>query len=139
MNKRQDFSVTEQPCNASPIGYNVHTAADVQAMLAVMGLQSIQQLFDDVPAQVRLMRDLDLPPALTEWALMRDVRAMADMNAGGQVASADHDGAVVDQFRRRDSRHDETGARGRAVGRRGSEIRFGLEALEAQVSEAGGA
>ena len=81
MNKRQDFSVTEQPCNASPIGYNVHTAADVQAMLAVMGLQSIQQLFDDVPAQVRLMRDLDLPPALTEWALMRDVRAMADMNA----------------------------------------------------------
>lgn len=65
----------------APIGFNVHTGSDVQAMLAVMGLQSIEQLFADVPAQVRLRRELDLPPALSEWELMRDVRAMAELNA----------------------------------------------------------
>ncbi len=64
-----------------PVGYNVHTGSDVQAMLEVMGLSSIEQLFADVPAQVRLRRELDLPPALSEWALMRDVRAMADKNS----------------------------------------------------------
>ena len=63
------------------MGYNVHTAADVQAMLDVMELQSVEQLFEDIPAQVRLLRELELPPALSEWQLMRDVRAMADMNA----------------------------------------------------------
>ena len=53
----------------------------MQAMLDVMGLQSVEQLFEDIPASVRLRRELDLPPALSEWQLMRDVRAMADMNA----------------------------------------------------------
>lgn len=50
-------------------------------MLGVMGLQSVEQLFGDVPVSVRLARPLELPPALNEWQLMRDVRAMADMNA----------------------------------------------------------
>ena len=63
------------------MGYNVHTGSDVQAMLEVMGLSSVEQLFADVPAQVRLRRELDLPPALSEWELMRDVRAMADKNS----------------------------------------------------------
>jgi glycine dehydrogenase subunit 1 len=63
-----------------PLGYNVHTGTDVQAMLDVMGLHSIEQLFSDIPARVRLRRELALPPALSEWELMRDVRAMAAMN-----------------------------------------------------------
>lgn len=63
-----------------PVGYNVHTDSDRQAMLEVMGLHSIEQLFADVPASVRLRRELDLPPALSEWELMRDVRAMAARN-----------------------------------------------------------
>ena len=81
MNKRLDASVIHPILSASPIGFNVHTVSDVQNMLAVMGLQSIEQLFEDVPARVRLQRELDLPPTLNEWELLRDVRAMADMNA----------------------------------------------------------
>ncbi|MES2413218.1 MAG: aminomethyl-transferring glycine dehydrogenase subunit GcvPA [Pseudomonadota bacterium] len=77
MNQRQNESVMEQ----KPAGYNVHTGSDIQAMLATMGLYSIEQLFADVPAQVRLHRELDLPPALTEWELIRDVRAMAAKNS----------------------------------------------------------
>lgn len=63
-----------------PLGYNVHTSTDRQAMLDVMGLYSIEQLFADVPVSVRLRHELDLPPALSEWELMRDVRAMAARN-----------------------------------------------------------
>lgn len=81
VNKRLDARVIDPSISASPVGYNVHTEADVQAMLDVLGLHSVEQLFEDVPAQVRLSRELDLPPALSEWELMRDVRAMADMNA----------------------------------------------------------
>jgi len=81
VNKRLDALVIDPSISASPLGHNVHTASDVQAMLQVMGLHSVEQLFEDVPAQVRIRRELDLPPALNEWELMRDVRAMADMNA----------------------------------------------------------
>ena len=81
MNQRLDASILANAISDSPVGYNVHTAADVQAMLQVMGLQSVEQLFEDVPAQVRLLRELDLLPTLNEWQLMRDVRAMANMNA----------------------------------------------------------
>lgn len=77
MNQRHSASVLEK----KPVGFNVHTASDIQAMLATMGLYSIEQLFADVPATVRLGRALDLPPALTEWELMRDVRAMAGKNS----------------------------------------------------------
>jgi glycine dehydrogenase subunit 1 len=81
VNQRQDVSFLEPSIADSPMGYNVHTASDVQDMLRVMGLHSVEQLFDDIPAKVRLRRELDLPPVLNEWQLMRDVRAMADMNA----------------------------------------------------------
>ena len=84
MNQRQNDSVTQR----TPVGFNVHTGSDVEAMLEVMGLHSIEQLFADVPAQVRLRRALRLPPALSEWELMRDVRAMADMNATVQSHSS---------------------------------------------------
>ncbi len=50
-------------------------------MLEVLSLHSVEQLFDDIPVSVRLSRELNLPPTLNEWQLMRDVRAMADMNA----------------------------------------------------------
>ena len=80
MNQRQDVSVLELSISGSPVGHNVHTASDVQAMFDVMGLQSMEQLFEDVPPKVRLQRELNLPPVLNEWELLRDVRAMADMN-----------------------------------------------------------
>ena len=77
VNQRQHASAPDQ----KPVGYNVHTGSDIRSMLDTMGLDSIEQLFADVPAQVRLQRPLDLPEALSEWALMRDVRAMAGMNS----------------------------------------------------------
>jgi glycine dehydrogenase subunit 1 len=77
VNQRHPDPLVEQ----RPAGYNVHTGTDVLAMLEAMGLRSVEQLFEDIPARVRLRRELDLPPALSEWELQRDVRAMAAMNS----------------------------------------------------------
>lgn len=77
MNQRQNDALIDR----RPTGYNVHTGADLRAMLGAMGLQSVEQLFADIPASVRLGRELALPPALSEWELMRDVRAMAVLNS----------------------------------------------------------
>lgn len=77
LSQRQSNPMTD----GRPNGYNVHTAADIDAMLAAMGLDSIEQLFEDVPSQVRLSRELSLPNSLTEWDLLRDVQAMANRNS----------------------------------------------------------
>ncbi|MFZ4626596.1 MAG: aminomethyl-transferring glycine dehydrogenase, partial [Rhodoferax sp.] len=71
-----------------PLGFNVHTEHDVQEMLTVMGLTSVEQLFADVPAGLQLNRELELPHALSEWELMRDVRTMSLMNNSSQTHSS---------------------------------------------------
>lgn len=45
--------------------YIPHTQQDTAAMLAAIGVNSIADLFDEIPADLRC-RPLDLPPALTE-------------------------------------------------------------------------
>lgn len=67
--------------NSKPTGYNVHTNNNIQEMLSAIGEDSMERLFAEIPASVRLKRDLDLPPALSEWELVRDVRAMSAMNS----------------------------------------------------------
>ncbi|MDQ1735746.1 MAG: glycine dehydrogenase subunit 1 [Pseudonocardiales bacterium] len=61
------------PLERTPARFNVHTSSDVRAMLEIMGLDSVEQLFADAPAAVVLGRDLELPPALSEWELVRPI------------------------------------------------------------------
>jgi glycine dehydrogenase subunit 1 len=63
------------------IGYNVHTPADREAMLAAIGVASIDDLFAQIPAEVRLTRELSLPGPMSEWELARHMRALAARNA----------------------------------------------------------
>jgi glycine cleavage system P protein (glycine dehydrogenase) subunit 1 len=81
-----------------PAGYNVHTGSDVLAMLETMGLRSVEQLFKDIPAGVRLRRELELPPALSEWELQRDVRAMAAMNTTAATHSCFAGAGAYDHY-----------------------------------------
>ncbi len=94
MNQRQNDSLMER----QPVGYNVHTGSDVQAMLQTMGLHSVEQLLADIPAQVRLRRELDLPPPLSEWDLMRDVRAMAALNSTVQTHACFLGGGAYEHY-----------------------------------------
>ncbi|MBN1815645.1 MAG: aminomethyl-transferring glycine dehydrogenase subunit GcvPA [Anaerolineae bacterium] len=59
--------------------YIPHSDADRQAMLAAIGVQSVGDLFADVPAHVRFP-DLDLPPALSEMGARWELENLAKGN-----------------------------------------------------------
>jgi glycine dehydrogenase subunit 1 len=67
------------------LSYLALTAADRESMLETIGVDSIEELFADLPAGIRLDRPLDLPPALTEQELTAYFEALAAQN--------DHNGA----------------------------------------------
>ena len=46
--------------------YTAVTEADLEQMLAAIGASSVEELFDQIPDGVRLRRELDLPPGMSE-------------------------------------------------------------------------
>ena len=56
------------------------TDADREEMLASIGVSSVGELFEQVPAGVRLDRELDIPPALGEPELVRHIEELAARN-----------------------------------------------------------
>jgi glycine dehydrogenase subunit 1 len=56
-----------------------HTDADREAMLKKIGVQSLGDLFPDVPPQHRYP-ELNLPPALTEMEVDDELRGIAQVN-----------------------------------------------------------
>jgi glycine dehydrogenase subunit 1 len=61
--------------------YTSATDADRQAMLDAVGVASVDELFDQIPAAVRLDRELDLPPGLPETECFDHLAALAERNA----------------------------------------------------------
>jgi glycine dehydrogenase subunit 1 len=62
------------------VSFIPNTAADRAAMLKTVGVGTVADLFHDVPRQHRFPR-LDLPPALSETEVLRELDALADRNA----------------------------------------------------------
>ena len=62
----------------SPHRFIPNTEEDVAQMLQSIGVTSIDELFADIPASVRLARPLALPPAMSEPELMAELRRMSD-------------------------------------------------------------
>src|ERR1700724_3536957 len=62
------------------MSYIPNTPQDQEAMLARMGLPSLEALLSPVPENVRLRRLLELPPALAEPDLKRVLNGMAAKN-----------------------------------------------------------
>src|SRR5207248_11178810 len=62
------------------MSYIPNTREDQEAMLATLGLPSLEALLSPVPENVRLRRPLDLPPALSEPDLKRVLASMASKN-----------------------------------------------------------
>jgi glycine dehydrogenase subunit 1 len=61
--------------------YVPHTDAEIEAMLAFMGLSSLDELFDAVPAALRLAAgDLDLAPGLSEFETLDEMERLAGLN-----------------------------------------------------------
>ncbi len=68
------------------MAYLFSTPEQQQDMLKSLGAASIDELFDQIPSDVRLNRPLKLPPALTEIELEAEVERRAGQNqAAGRV------------------------------------------------------
>ncbi len=63
------------------MSFLLNTPADQQAMLAAIGVDSVERLFDPIPRELRLGRPLDLPPALVELELTEHLQHLAAVNA----------------------------------------------------------
>ena len=61
------------------------TDADREAMLAAIGVSTVEELFGDIPAGVRYARELDVPPALTEAELQRHLEELAAKNTVDEI------------------------------------------------------
>jgi glycine dehydrogenase subunit 1 len=61
------------------VPYIANTDADRRAMLAAIGVDSSDELFADIPPEFRI-EGLDLPPALSEPELVRELSALAERN-----------------------------------------------------------
>ena len=59
----------------------LNTHADQKAMLEAIGLESLDELFDAIPSDLRLKQPLNIPPALSELELSQHIGQLAARNA----------------------------------------------------------
>ena len=60
--------------------YTAVTPQDLKIMLATIGVDSIEALFDGIPAGVRLKGDIELPRGEPEQAVFAELRRLAARN-----------------------------------------------------------
>jgi glycine dehydrogenase subunit 1 len=63
--------------------YVPHTDAELASMLSDIGLASLDELFDVVPAALRLAGGLDIPDGLSEPDVIAEMERLAGRNRGG--------------------------------------------------------
>ncbi len=56
------------------------TDEDRREMLAEIGVNSVEDLFSDIPKEVRLQRDLELPPPMSEHEALKHLNELASKN-----------------------------------------------------------
>ena len=78
--------------------YTFNTEQDQAAMLASIGVASIEELFATLPPEVRLGRQLDLPPAKGELELTQHMAALAAKNLSADTATCFLGGGSYDHF-----------------------------------------
>jgi glycine dehydrogenase subunit 1 len=66
--------------------YFLNTSDDRRAMLEAIGVASVDELFAMVPAELRLGRLLDLPPAMSELELDAHLQTLAARNVAAEQA-----------------------------------------------------
>ncbi|MGZ9584529.1 aminomethyl-transferring glycine dehydrogenase subunit GcvPA [Paenibacillus marinisediminis] len=57
------------------------TEQDQAEMMQVIGISSVEELFQDIPAEVRYSGTMPMSPALDEAALLKHMRELSDRNA----------------------------------------------------------
>ncbi len=65
-------------------GYTAVTPEDLKIMLDAIGVESIEELFDAIPASLRLDGPIDLPPGQPEQAVYAELRELASRNTSAE-------------------------------------------------------
>jgi glycine dehydrogenase subunit 1 len=78
------------------VDFTPHTSADVERLLATLGLAAVADLFAHLPAAVRPAGDLGLCPPLAESEVMGHLANLAGRNASGLVCFAG--GGIYDHY-----------------------------------------
>jgi glycine dehydrogenase subunit 1 len=67
--------------------YLPHTEGEISAMLAAVGVPSLDALYSSIPAEARLSRPLSLPAGVDEPTLMRELEDLARRNTAAEMLS----------------------------------------------------
>lgn len=67
--------------------YIANTPQDEKDMLEKIGFDSIEDLFEDIPKELRLNRDLNLKPAMTEAEIKVHMEKLGEKNRGKELVS----------------------------------------------------
>ena len=71
---------------------------DAAAMLAAIGIDSIEELLTQIPSDVRLSGPLNVPAAMSEWELQQHVAKLARKNVGTSSRVCFMGGGAYDHF-----------------------------------------
>lgn len=61
--------------------YVPHTDAEIKAMLRAIGVNSVEELFNVIPEELRLKKPLNLPPGLSEQELVAEMKKLGARNS----------------------------------------------------------
>jgi len=75
-----------------------HTEDDISEMLAALGLSSLDELFGEIPADVRLDRPLNIPDGVSEMELIHDMRTLAAGNRSADQLVCFAGGGAYDHY-----------------------------------------
>jgi glycine dehydrogenase subunit 1 len=78
--------------------YIYNTPEDVRDMLSAIGAETIEDLFAPIPADLRLARPLQLPPALTELELDAHLGELVEQNRHAGQLACFLGGGIYDHF-----------------------------------------
>ncbi|HVF12504.1 MAG TPA: aminomethyl-transferring glycine dehydrogenase subunit GcvPA [Actinomycetota bacterium] len=78
--------------------YTPHTPADIDEMLATIGVSQINDLFEPIPTQLRLSRKLDISPPMTESEVLDLVNGLSQRNASTDRLKCFAGGGAYDHY-----------------------------------------
>jgi glycine dehydrogenase subunit 1 len=78
--------------------YAAHTDDDLREMLEAIGLDSLDDLFAQIPASVRLDRELDLPAGVSEPEILTDLMSLAARNRSADDLICFAGGGAYDHY-----------------------------------------
>src|ERR1700734_1765933 len=80
------------------MAYIANTPDDIRILLGAIGLESLEQLFELIPAEYRLQRPLRIAPALSELELTGRIQAALAANQGADRRVCFLGGGCYDHF-----------------------------------------